>query len=314
LDGEIHKELNLFVSKSVNNYLEMSVNQNEYENSSSFTVCVADLNPQRANGIYQIEAGQAIWGDALGELENLLRVETKDHHLGDNRISVYSVNVENLTSNPIEDVELYYFFTSDNGGTPTFLDYYTPNSQLRLEEYDANRNIWALIYDFGTVPANSKLPSYLENQVHMWQNNWVTMDKSNDFSNNQPQPLAQPWPFSVLFKENRNVAVYGKLYDQQILIYGNTPRIHNNVLGNAHYIAEFTEAEEPSVDCVNFKNNLWSWNGYNYSGPEYVKCNGQACTCKTVAFCNAFGPNHSAYGYDGIAPAWELTAGPLSCN
>jgi hypothetical protein len=68
------------------------------------------------------------------------------------------------------------------------------------------------------------------------------------------------------------------------------------------------------VDCVNFKNNLWSWNGYNYSGPEYVKCNGQACTCKTVAFCNAFGPNHSAYGYDGIAPAWELTAGPLSCN
>ena len=94
----------------------------------------------------------------------------------------------------------------------------------------------------------------------------------------------------------------------------NSLRRFENVLGDGHYIAEFTEDQDPGVDCVAYRKNLWSWNGISYSGPEYVNCNGKACTCITVARCNADGPNHSVWGHNGTAPAWKRAPGPLNCN
>jgi hypothetical protein len=85
-------------------------------------------------------------------------------------------------------------------------------------------------------------------------------------------------------------------------------REFKNVLSDHHYIAEF------DVDCVQFETHLWSYDGSNYSGPQYVKCNGQACSCVDVQFCNGNGPNDATYGHNGPHPKWKLAPGPLNCN
>jgi hypothetical protein len=92
--------------------------------------------------------------------------------------------------------------------------------------------------------------------------------------------------------------------------YSSSSRTFSDVLGNAHYIAIFTEDQESGVGCVAYRKGLWS-SGQN---PQYVECDGKACICINSGYCDHNGPTDPSFGYHVPNFVWELASGPLNCN
>lgn len=222
-DGAQIAAANLFTNVSEHGYVVAEIAPEILEHYSTFTATVQNFVSEQEGGIYKISAGPRIIGDELRPCQGIFKVETKDHHLGDPAIAVLSTKIENVSSFDFQDVSLYYYFTADNGATPVITDFYTPNSNVYLESINTETGEYALVFNYGTIPAGTLLPAGLENQVHLRHENYEPMDKSNDYSNNQPMPLADPWPFTVLFAENDKVAVYGTISGTRLLLHGSTP-------------------------------------------------------------------------------------------
>jgi hypothetical protein len=138
-----------------------------------------------------------------------LNVFTKDHHLGNPGISVYSLKIENVGMQDVSDLKVrYYFSVEDTANVPVLYDYYTPSATLKLLRAPGTKE-YAIEYDFAGVtlhPGESTLGA-VENQVHLNYAGYTPMNKFNDFSNPIPEDLGS-LPSSTLFSLNHAVSVY----------------------------------------------------------------------------------------------------------
>lgn len=222
-DGVEIVKANIFTHVSKGGYVAAEITPEQLSLYTAFTARVENFVPEKAGDIYKICAGPKLIGDDIVPAQGIFKVETKDHHLGDPSTAVLSTKIENISNYDFDEVSLYYYFTADNGALPVIIDYYTPNSTVSLEPIDPDSGEYALVFNYGRIPAGTELPSGLENQVHLRHKNYEPMDKSNDYSNNRPMPWDSPWPFSVLFAENDKVAVYATISGTKLLLHGSTP-------------------------------------------------------------------------------------------
>lgn len=134
---------------------------------------------------------------------------TKDHHLGNPMIYVWSLYLKNIgTVDLVEPTVRYYFTVEDPNIDMTLFDYYTPNAEIQLLQVPGTKE-YALEYSFNgmTLQPGETTKGSVENQVHLYYEGYATIDKANDFSNPIPQDLFV-YPSSTLFKINKKVAVY----------------------------------------------------------------------------------------------------------
>lgn len=136
---------------------------------------------------------------------------TKDHHIGHPSIYVWSLFLKNVGSVALENPTARYYFTVENGvSSLELLDYYTPNSTLRLLQVPGT-NEYALEYDFNgvTLQPGETTKGHIDNQVQLYYTGYQTIDKANDYSNTVPAELFYH-PHSTYYMCNRNVSVYNQ--------------------------------------------------------------------------------------------------------
>lgn len=151
--------------------------------------------------------------------EQKLKVETRDHHLGNPTIYVLGIDIENIGQTVIEDIKVRYFFTTEDASViPNVIDYYTPLSVPKLLKVPGT-NDYALELDYNNLVLNpgESTTGGTMNQIHIHYPDYTLIDKFNDYSNPIPESMKHI-PASVLFKVNNKVAVYD---NNGNLIYGN---------------------------------------------------------------------------------------------
>lgn len=149
--------------------------------------------------------------EALQDVPETPEVEaySKDHHLGNPGIYVWSLFVKNIGTVDLVNPTVRYFFTvEDENVDITLFDYYTPKADLRLLQVPGTKE-FALEYVFDnvTLQPGETTKGAVENQVHLYYAGYAAIDKANDFSNPIPEELFI-YPNSTLFKINKKVAVY----------------------------------------------------------------------------------------------------------
>jgi hypothetical protein len=174
--------------------------QNRYVHGSGHQYVQAPLWPAATMGIEALQDNPVF---------SQLNVFTKDHHLGNPGICVYSLKVDNVGMQDVSDLKVrYYFSVEDSTNVPVLFDYYTPNSTLKLLRVPGTKE-YAIEYDFTGVtlkPGESTIGA-VENQVHLNYAGYTAMNKFNDYSNPIPADLGS-LPSSTLFNLNTTVSVY----------------------------------------------------------------------------------------------------------
>lgn len=92
--------------------------------------------------------------------------------------------IQNTSSIPISDFQVYYYFTVEDGKTPVVEDYYTPFSTPVLES--TGINTYRLVYNFAgaTLTPGSVIPNLDGNVVGIHYSDWSQVDKSMHLSYN----------------------------------------------------------------------------------------------------------------------------------
>ncbi len=180
--------------------------------TEQLTLEVLDVNRTTA-----APASQEWWAPAQGGIQLLqdvvtlpeLKVETRDHHLGNPSIYVLMLNVENTGVWAVSNMKVRYYFTTENISTcPILFDYYTPKSVPTLLRVPGTKE-WALELDYNgtTVVPGQSTQGTVENQIHIYYPGYAFIDKFNDYSN--PIPSSMKYlPQATLYKVNNKVAVY----------------------------------------------------------------------------------------------------------
>lgn len=138
-----------------------------------------------------------------------IEVYSKDHHLGNPMIYVWSLYLKNIGNVDLVEPTVRYYFTIENAETNLNLfDYYTPEADIQLLHVPGT-NEYALEYHYSgmTLKPGETTKGAVENQVHLYYDGYATIDKANDFSNPIPEDLFI-YPNSTLFTINKKVAVY----------------------------------------------------------------------------------------------------------
>lgn len=140
-----------------------------------------------------------------------LVVYTKDHHMGNSRISMMAVRVDNLSYEELEDLKVrYYFSVEESDDIPIVVDYYTPLSKLSLLRVKGT-NEYALELDYGgtVIAPGESTEGVIGNQVQVHYAEYGDMVKANDFSNPIPIELTTQEESSE-YVVNNKVSVYSK--------------------------------------------------------------------------------------------------------
>lgn len=182
------------------------------------------LQVKDVNRTVAAAGSQEWWAPAQGAMQFIqnvivppeLKVETRDHHLGNPSIYVFMVKVENIGVWAVSNMKVRYFFTTESlTDNPYLFDYNTPVSVPRLLRVPGTKE-YAMELDFnGTTlrPGQTTQQGEQENQIHIYYQGYKSIDKFNDYSNPIPANLKY-LPNSTLYQVNNKVAVYdefGKL-------------------------------------------------------------------------------------------------------
>ncbi|MDG5816233.1 choice-of-anchor Q domain-containing protein [Chitinispirillales bacterium ANBcel5] len=120
----------------------------------------------------------------LAQAHISVRVYSKEESLHEPNISKPRIYIENNGTEPISDFYYYYYFKIDEGYTPVFDDYYTPDCALSI--HSAGDNIHFIRYHFAgvTLEPGEVKPNTGGNSIGLRYHDWSTWDKTNDPSNN----------------------------------------------------------------------------------------------------------------------------------
>ncbi|MBN2007934.1 hypothetical protein JW960_01165 [candidate division KSB1 bacterium] len=115
-----------------------------------------------------------------------IQVFSKDEGYYESNISKPRVYIQNLAnSEPITNFFAYYYFTIENNKVPVLEDYYTPVSNISLEDLgDGNYRV-KFDYSGITLQPGQFIPNADGEVIGLHYADWSSFDKTNDVSNNR---------------------------------------------------------------------------------------------------------------------------------
>lgn len=157
-----------------------------------------------------------------------LAIYQYEQAMSDNTISKPLMYIANTGTSTISDFVVYYYFTVENGKTPAFDNWNTPNSTESLE--DLGNGNYRIVFNFKgySLAPSSRIPATGEMQFGLHYADYSAWDKSNDYSNN------------LKAAATLNQAI--PIYSNATLVYGIEPTLNQSVLKS--------ETETTSVTTV----------------------------------------------------------------
>jgi len=120
------------------------------------------------------------------------------------------IYIQNGSSMPLRKFTIHYFLTSDNNKTPKMKEYWAPGATVSLNKI--NNSLYEVLFYYSGMldTGNAILPAPAGSVVGLYYADWSSLDKSNDFSNNN----------SPIFLKNENIVVTDS---NGVIIYGELP-------------------------------------------------------------------------------------------
>jgi RHS repeat-associated protein len=138
-----------------------------------------------------------------------VKVFSFDEGMSESNISKPHIYIQNTGTTTLTDFIFYYYFTNEEAKTPVLDDYYTPESNVSLEQISTDQYRLKYQVTGGNYAPGQSIPNTAGNVVGLHYNDWGTWNKTNDYSNNS----------SSTFAENTKITVY----ENGVLIYGSEP-------------------------------------------------------------------------------------------
>ncbi len=109
-----------------------------------------------------------------------IRVELRDESPWENNHVKPRLILRNLGIDALSDFQVHFYFTADTGKTPVLEDWYTPNSEARIE--DVGGGLWRLIYDFAgfTLNPGQTTPDEGGSVVGLHYSDWSFWNRADD--------------------------------------------------------------------------------------------------------------------------------------
>jgi RHS repeat-associated protein len=144
-----------------------------------------------------------------------VKIFSRDEALTESNMSKPRIYIQNTGTVALNDVKIYYYFTTENGKTPLLENYYSPGFSIALLPVSGDNYKIEYILT-GTLGVGEITPDIAGSSVGLHYNTWDAWDKTNDYSNSQ----------SASFSENTLISVYHagtKIYGIEPGSGGGTP-------------------------------------------------------------------------------------------